>query len=158
MEDMFMAAIPIERDVVVWARLPVRICPVTTWSFERWSVPLIAVVSYCIHCKACMHLNHGICTSSTDYLYCLLAYDMLHNFSLSVSLSYTIRLILQDHHVRPCYTVTSIINAQISLVPRLPISFLLALPEVKRRLPLNLCIYTLPIPSLANQLHEQYNL
>ena len=31
---MFMAAIPIERDAVVWARLPVRICPVTTWSFE----------------------------------------------------------------------------------------------------------------------------
>ena len=39
---------------------------------------LIAVVSYCMHCKVCMHLNHGICTSSTNYLYCLFAYDMLH--------------------------------------------------------------------------------
>ena len=53
-----------------------------------------------------------ICTSSTDYLYCL---HMI--CSLNVSPSYTISLILQDHHARPCYTVTSIINAQISLVP-----------------------------------------
>ena len=43
---------------------------------------LIAVVSNCMHCKVCMHLNHGRCTSSTDYLYCLLAYDMLHSHSV----------------------------------------------------------------------------
>ena len=43
----------------------------------------------------------------------------------------------------PCCTVASIINAQISLVPRLPISFLLALPVIKRMLPLNLCIHSL---------------
>jgi len=35
--------------------------------------------SYCMHCKVCMHLNHGICTSSTDYL---LAYDRLHSHSM----------------------------------------------------------------------------
>ena len=31
---MFMAAIPIETDAVVWAKLRMRICPVTTWGFE----------------------------------------------------------------------------------------------------------------------------
>ena len=36
---------------------------------------LITVVSYCMHCKVCIQ----ICTSSTDYLYCLLAYDVLHS-------------------------------------------------------------------------------
>ena len=68
-------------------------------------------------------------------------------FSLNVSPSYTISLVLQDHHARPFYTVTSIINAQISLVPRLPISFLLALPVIKRRLALNLCIHSLLVVS-----------
>ena len=43
---------------------------------------------------------------------------------------FTLRL--QDLHARPCYTVTSIIDAQISLVPRLPLSFLLALPVIKK--------------------------
>ena len=107
---------------------------------------LIAVVSYCMHCKVCMHLNHGICTSSTDYTCIWYA-----AFSLNVSLSYTISLILQAH-ARPRYTVTSIINAQISLVHRLPLSFLLVLPVVERRLATTQHVYTLPIPSLAKQL------
>ena len=29
-----MAAIPIEREAVVWARLRMKICPVKTWGFE----------------------------------------------------------------------------------------------------------------------------
>ena len=41
-----MAAIPIERDAVVWARLRMRLCPslaVTSWGFEpgnkaNWSI------------------------------------------------------------------------------------------------------------------------
>ena len=100
-----MAAIGlrIERDAVVWSRLHLRICPVTTWGFECWfntmANSLIAVVSYCMHCKVCMPLNHGICTS-TDYLYCLLAYDMLHSHSMchfhTQSVSYC-KTIMQDH-------------------------------------------------------------
>ena len=54
-------------------------------------------------------------------------------FSLNVSPSYTTTLMLQAH-ARPCYTIISIINAQISLVPRLP---LLVLRVMERRLPLN---------------------
>ena len=82
------------------------------------------------------------------FLHCilvLLTCVLFAAFSLNVSLSYTTRLMLKAH-ARPCYTIMSIINAQISLVPRLPLSFLLVLPVMKR-LPLNLCIH-----SLAKQL------
>ena len=77
-----MAAIPIEKDAVVWARLYMRIFPVTTWGFECCQYHGKLADSYCMHCKVCMHLNYGICTSSTDYLYCVLAYDMLHSHSM----------------------------------------------------------------------------
>ena len=48
-------------------------------------------------------------------------------FSFNLSLAYTTSLILQAN-ARPHYTSMSIINAQISLVPRPPLSFLLVLP------------------------------
>ena len=136
---MFMEAIPIERDAVVWAMQTPgnRLCPVTTWVFQCCQYHGELTNSngqYCTHFKVCMHLNCGICTFSTDYLNCLLAYDVLQCVTFVHNLAYT---------ARPCYTVVSIINAQISLVPRLPISFLLALPVIKRRLPLNLCIHSL---------------
>ena len=114
-----------------WFQVFYNVCIVRTMANS-----LIAVVSYCMHCKVCMHLNHGICTSSTDYTCIWYA-----AFSLNVSLSYTISLILQAH-ARPRYTVTSIINAQISLVHRLPLSFLLVLPVVERRLATTQRVYT----------------
>ena len=43
---------------------------------------LIAVFSCCIIRLYCMHLNHGISTSSPDYLYCLLAYGMLRSHAV----------------------------------------------------------------------------
>ena len=121
---------------------------------------LIAVVSYCMHCKVCTHLNYGICNSSTDYLYCILAYDIHFcpddDWSIQSkrrqSLLSELKLVTDNllsisycktKHARPCYTVTSIINAQISHVPRLPVSFLLALQVIRRKLPLNLCIHSL---------------
>ena len=122
--------------------------------YENLSCGVLSVVSTmansliataCIARYACTYINYGICTSTTDYLYCLLAYDMLHSHSMCHS--YTISLVLQDHHARPCmlHSYMSIINAQISLVPRFLIScsFLLALPVIKRRMPLNLCIHSL---------------
>ena len=66
---------------------------------------------------------------------------------------YTTSLILQDHQVRPCYTVMLIINAQISSVPRLPLSFLLVLTSDRKTAATQFCIY-IPIPSLAKQLHK----
>ena len=53
---MFMAAIPIERDAVVWARLRMKICPVQLGVLSVVSTmanSLIAVVSYFMHCKVC---------------------------------------------------------------------------------------------------------
>ena len=63
---------------------------------------LIAVFSYCTHCKVCMHLNHVICTSSTDYLCCLLVYNMLHSHWMCHFHIYTqpvsyCKTIMQDH-------------------------------------------------------------
>ena len=39
-------------------------------------------ILYSMHVWYCMHLNHGISTSSPDYLYCLLVYDMLHSHTV----------------------------------------------------------------------------
>jgi len=46
----------------------------------------------------------------------------------------------QSHNSRPRYTIISIINAQISLVPRLPLSFLLVLPVIESYH--SACVYT----------------
>ena len=75
-----------------WFQVFYNVCIVRTMANS-----LIAVVSYCMHCKVCMHLNHGICTFSTDYLYCLLAYDMLQ-FLLNEPLSYTTSLVHAHAH------------------------------------------------------------
>ena len=118
-------------DLLAWFQ--VFVCIVSAMANS-----LRAVVSYCMHCKVCMDLNHGICASSTD---CLLTYIRYAAFSLNVSLSYTTSLMLLAH-ARPHYTIISLINAQISLVLCLPFSFLLVLPVMERRLPLNMWIHS----------------
>ena len=127
----------------------------STWGFwvfvSAMANSLIAVVSYCMHCKVCMHLNYGICTSSTDYLYPLLTCIWCAAFSLNVSLSYTTSLILQDY-ARPLYTVMSIINAPCSQAPN-QLSVGTASDQKKAGTQL---VYTFPIPSPAKQLHKQY--
>ena len=69
-----MADIPIERDAVVWARLRMRLCPslaVTSWGFEccQYHGELTDSSTWLLPALQGMHA--GICTSSTDYLYCL---------------------------------------------------------------------------------------
>ena len=100
-----MGAIHIERDAVVHVgQTPYENLSCDNLGFRvlvsTMVNSLIAVVSYCMQCKVCMHLNHGICTSSTDYLYCLLAYDMLHSHSMchfhTQPVSYC-KTIMQDH-------------------------------------------------------------
>ena len=100
---------------------------------------LIAVVSYCMHCKVCMPLNHGICTSSTDYFYCLLVYDMLQSHSMchfhTQPVSYC-KTYMQDHVTQ---LHQSCINAQISLVPmQAPTQLSVGSASDQKRLPLNL--------------------
>ena len=61
-------------------------------------VDRLRVSSICVHCRYHvkltdssgyfiigwyrMHLNHGISTSSPDYFYCLLVYDMVHSHAV----------------------------------------------------------------------------
>ena len=160
---MFMAAIPIEGDVVVWGRLHKRVWPVrqrelwtvqlrarssrflwsccmldlmkmtswkywslfcwaatwtwnVTWSSSTWGFEcfvstmvnsLRAVVSYCMHCKVCMHQNHGV-YALPPLITCPAAYlhnNMLHSHSVchfhTQPISYC-KTIMQDYVTQLC--------------------------------------------------------
>ena len=72
-----------------------------------------------------------------------------------MSLLYTTSLILEAN-ARACYTTMSNINAQISLVLRLPLMQLSVGIGGDQKKAATQLVYILSIPSLAKQLHKQY--
>ena len=92
-----------------------------------------------MHCKVWMQLNYRICTSSTDYLYCLLAYDMLHSHSMCHFHTQPVLYCkpMQDH-------VTQLHQSLMLKLALFPGSqSAVSVGTASDQLPLNLCIHSL---------------
>ena len=68
----------------------------SSWGFECLSVLRQTLVSCCMHCKVCVHLNHGICT---DYLYylCMICCILSQCVTFIHNQSHTI---MQEHNTQ----------------------------------------------------------